>query len=382
MLQKQNAQSMKSLALHKRLKGKIEIRPKRVARDMKDLALLYTPGVGAVSAHIGKHPKDSRLYTMKDNTVAVISDGSAVLGLGNIGSAGALPVLEGKCLIFKQFAGVDAFPIALATQDTQEIIRTIQIMSPVFGGINLEDISAPRCFEIERELKRTLDIPVMHDDQHGTAIVVYAALINAARVVEKKFENLSVVVSGAGPAGTAIAYILKKAGIKNMLVLDSKGILSGSRRNLEPYKQALARATNPRNCNGGLEAAIQGADVFIGVSRTGVMRKEHVTCMAPRPIIFALANPTPEIMPDDAHRAGAWVVATGRSDFPNQINNALVFPGVFRGALDHNVRAITDEMKLKASRALARLIARPTRTRIIPPLFDKRVVPAIAAAIR
>lgn len=351
-------------------------------RTARDLALLYTPGVGAVSLFLAKNKGAFRSYTIKSNSVAVISDGSAVLGLGNIGPEGALPVLEGKCAIFKHFANVDAWPLALATQDTEVIIQTIKAIAPAFGGINLEDISAPRCFEIETRLKRELDIPVMHDDQHGTAIVVLAALINAAKVVGKDFKLMRVVINGAGPAGTAIAYILKKAGIRYMRILDSHGILAPRTKHLEEYKMKLARATNPRGVSGSLEDAIGGANVFIGVSRGGLLRRDHIRLMATSPVIFALANPVPEIMPDEARAAGARVIATGRSDFPNQINNALVFPGVFRGAFDNRVRQITDNMKIHAAYALADLVKKPNVSNIMPPIFDPRVVKTIARAIR
>lgn len=379
---KQNSTQKRALALHRRLAGKITVELKSPIETLSDLSLVYTPGVGAVSTLLGKNPKSSRALTLKGNSVAVISDGSAVLGLGNIGPEGALPVLEGKCMIFKKFAGINAWPLALATQDAEVIIQTIKAIAPAFGGINLEDISAPRCFEIETRLKRELDIPVMHDDQHGTAIVVLAALINAAKVVGKDFKLMRVVISGAGPAGTAVAYILKKAGVKRILVLDSRGILAPRTKHLEEYKMKLARATNPRGVSGSLEDAIGGADVFIGVSRGGLLRQDHIRLMTTSPVIFALANPVPEIMPDEARAAGARVIATGRSDFPNQINNALVFPGVFRGAFDNRVRQITDNMKIRAAYALAGLVKKPNTSHIMPSIFDPRVVKTIARAIR
>ena len=370
-----------SLRLHKKLSGKIEIHNRGEIETLDDLSLLYTPGVGAVSSYLALHKNELRNYTIKKNSVAVISDGSAVLGLGNIGPAGAIPVLEGKCVIFRKFAGIDAFPIALDTQDTLKIIDAIKAIAPVFGGINLEDISAPRCFEIETRLIRELDIPVMHDDQHGTAIVVFAALSNALAVVNKNIGKARIVISGAGPAGTATTHMLLKAGAKNIIVLDSRGIIFKDRRGLEPYKRKLGELTNLERRRGSAADALRGADVFIGVSRGGILSEDHVRLMARHPIVFALANPVPEIMPDLALRAGVRVVATGRSDFPNQINNALVFPGVFRGALDYKVRSITDDMKLKAAHAISKLIPRPTPNRIIPDIFDKRVVKAVAKAI-
>ena len=371
-----------AIKLHKKLQGKISVSGKAAINSARDLSLLYTPGVGAVSTLLAKHPGLSRDYTIKHNSVAVISDGSAVLGLGNIGPEGALPVLEGKCLIFKKFAGVNAWPIALATQDTEMIISIIKAIAPVFGGINLEDISAPRCFEIERRLERELSIPVMHDDQHGTAVVVLAALVNAAKVVGKKFETLRVVISGAGPAGTATVYILREAGIRHIVVLDSKGIVNARRHDLAPYKQLLAKKTNPQKISGGFEEALRGADVFIGVSRGGLLSRDHIKIMATDSIVFALANPVPEIMPEEARAGGALVVATGRSDYPNQINNALVFPGVFRGALDHNVKRITLKIKIAAAMAIASLVKKPKQNHIIPSIFDKHLVKKVSSTIR
>ena len=377
-----NTYAKKSLLLHRKLKGKIEITGKTLLDSQEQLSLLYTPGVGAVSDYVGKHPEQIRKFTVKGNMVAVISDGSAVLGLGNIGPEGAIPVLEGKCIIFKRFASVNAFPIALNTQNTEEIISAVKAISPIFGGINLEDISAPRCFEIEERLHKELTIPVMHDDQHGTAIVVLAALTNALRVVRKNISRVHVVINGAGPAGVAVSRLLVAAGVKNIIILDSGGIIGTHRSGLVPYKKNLLKWTNKNNIQGGLRDALRGADVFIGVSRGSIMNADDMLAMKPKAIIFSLANPIPEIMPEEARRGGAAVIATGRSDFPNQINNALVFPGVFRGALDHNVKAITQEMKLHAARSLARLVAHPRADSIIPSIFDKRVVPAIARAIR
>jgi malate dehydrogenase (oxaloacetate-decarboxylating) len=319
---------------------------------------------------------------MKGNMVAVVSDGSAVLGLGNIGPEAALPVMEGKSMLFKALAGVDAFPIVLATQDTEEIIETVKRIAPGFGGINLEDIAAPRCFEIERRLQEELDIPVMHDDQHGTAMVVLTGFINALKVVKKKKEKVWVVISGAGAAGQAIAELLIIYGVQNIVMLDSRGILGPNRTDLDQHKQALRAETNPEGIDGDLSVAIAGADVFIGVSKGGVLHEDHIRSMADDSIVFALANPVPEIMPDAALAAGARVVATGRSDFANQINNSLGFPGIFRGALDNKVRRITDAMLVKAAKNLAALVARPTAGSIIPNTFDKRVVAAVAKAIR
>ena len=380
-----------ALALHKKLGGKIFTGLAMPIKTREDLSLVYTPGVGAVSSYVAKHPKEARDYTIKGKMVAVISDGSAVLGLGNIGPLGALPVMEGKCALFKTFANVDAFPIVLdpstlvgaSTQEQVDfIVETICAIVPGFGGINLEDFSAPRCFEIEARLKERLDIPVMHDDQHGTAIVVMAALMNAAKVVGKKFESLRVVISGAGAAGTAVAKLLTLSGVKDIIVQDSKGIIVRGRERLTMYKEELADTTNPRGVSGDLNDAMRGADAVVGVSGPGVIKAEHVRRMGERPIVFALANPVPEIMPDEAARAGAVVVATGRSDYPNQINNSLVFPGVFRGALDNRVKKITDEMKLAAAKNLAALVKKPTAQKIIPGPFDKGVMQAVAKAIK
>ncbi len=384
---KKNTNAAQAIALHKKLGGKIRIVPSTPVRNRADLSLVYTPGVAAVSLLVAKNPKLARDYTIKGKMVAVISDGSAVLGLGNIGPYGALPVMEGKCALFKVFADVDAFPIVLdlpAQAGTQkhidEAVETIIRIAPAFGGINLEDFAAPHCFEIEERVKAALDIPVMHDDQHGTAIVVLAALINAAKVVKKPFKKLKVVVAGAGAAGTAVTKLLLLAGIRDIIVLDSKGIVDSSRK--EAHKKELAKKTNPRQVVGGLSEALMGADVVVGVSGPGLMKAEHVRLMAKKAIVFGLANPTPEIMPEEAKKGGAAVVATGRSDYPNQINNSLAFPGVFRGALDNRVRKITDDVKLKAAKNLAALVKRPTADKIIPGPFDKGVMQAVARAIR
>jgi malate dehydrogenase (oxaloacetate-decarboxylating) len=343
---------------------------------------MYTPGVGAVSSYIAKHPKEAREYTIKKNTVAVISDGSAVLGLGNLGALAALPVMEGKCAIFKEMAGVDAFPIVLDTQDTEEIIKVVKAIAPTFGGINLEDISAPRCFIIEERLKQELDIPVMHDDQHGTAVVVTAGLINAAKVVGKKFESLRVVVVGAGAAGRAVTLLLLKAGIQHVIVTDSKGSIYSGRPDLTGYKKELATITNPKKIMGDVMAVVAGADVIVGVSGPGTIAPAHIEKMAKDAIVFALANPIPEIMPEDAKRAGATVVATGRSDYANQVNNSLAFPGIFRGALDRQVKAITDDMKLAAAKKLASLVKKPTAEEVIPSVMTPGLVKAIASIIK
>lgn len=368
-----------ALALHKKLGGKIRVVPAAPVRNRADLSLVYTPGVAAVSSYVAKSKKEARAYTMKGRMVAVISDGSAVLGLGNIGALGALPVMEGKCALFKTFAGVDAFPLVLDTQDTDEIVKTVLAVAPGFGGINLEDIAAPKCFEIEKRVSEALDIPVMHDDQHGTAVVVLAGIINALKVAGKKMSTARVVILGAGAAGTATAKLLKAAGAKNIIVLDSKGIVEVSRP--EPHKQELARL-NTEGIKGGLREALTGADVLLGVSGPNLVKADDIKLMAKKAIIFAMANPTPEIMPDEAKKGGALVIGTGRSDFPNQINNSLAFPGIFRGALDHGITKITDEIKLKAARAIAGLIKKPTANRVVPDMFDKRVAKAVAKAIR
>lgn len=374
--------SKKALALHKKLGGKLRIQPAAPIKNRNDLSLVYTPGVGAVSTFVAKNPKQAREYTMKGRTIAVVSDGSAVLGLGNIGPLGALPVMEGKAALFKTFADLDAVPIVLDTQNPNEIVETVLRIAPGFGGINLEDIAAPQCFDIERRLIERLDVPVMHDDQHGTAIVVLAGLINALKVVKKKIETARIVISGAGAAGTAVAHLLRKAGAKHIIVLDSKGIIGIHRTDLSRHKSELAGFTNPEDLAGGLHSALTGADVLIGVSGPGLAKATDVKLMAKDAIVFALANPVPEIMPSEAKKGGAKVIATGRSDFPNQVNNSLAFPGVFRGALDNKVTKITDEMKLKAAKALAALVPKPTAEKILPDMFDKRVAKAVAKVIR
>lgn len=371
----------RALLAHKKLHGKIEVISKVSVKNSADLSLYYSPGVGAVSSYLAKFPGKARDYTIRRNTIAIVSDGSAVLGLGNVGPIAALPVMEGKAMLFKTFADVDAVPIVLATQDVEEIVETIARIAATFGGINLEDIAAPRCFDVEARLKELLDIPVFHDDQHGTAMVVLAGLLNALRVVGKKIESARIVIAGAGAAGHAIADLLLLGGARDVVVLDSKGILSKDRTDLDAFKQQLLDSTNPRNLSGGIAEALLGADVFIGVSKGKTVTPAMIKTMTKNPIVFALANPVPEIMPNEAKRAGAAVVATGRSDFPNQINNCLGFPGIFRGALDHSVRDITDEMLVQAARKLAKLVSKPTTEMIIPSPFDKRVVKAVASAI-
>ncbi len=374
--------SKKALALHKKLGGKLRINPAAPIKNRNDLSLVYTPGVGVVSTFVAKNPAKARDYTMKGRTIAVISDGSAVLGLGNIGPLGALPVMEGKAALFKTFADLDAVPIVLDTQNPDEIVETIVRIAPAFGGINLEDFAAPQCFDIERRLIERLNIPVMHDDQHGTAIVVLAGIVNALKVVKKKIDAARIVISGAGAAGTAIAYLLRRAGAKHILVLDSKGIIGIHRTDLSRHKMELAGFTNPEDYAGGLRDALTNADVLIGVSGPGLAKASDIKLMAKSAIVFALANPTPEIFPDEAKKGGAVIIATGRSDFPNQLNNALAFPGIFRGAIDHRVTRITEAMKLNAAHALAALIPKPTAEKILPDMFDKRVAKAVAKVIR
>ncbi len=374
--------ALKAMRVHKALRGKISIVPKAKVSNKVDLSVYYTPGVGAVSSFLAKNKEKTREYTMKSNMVAVVSDGSAVLGLGNIGPEAALPVMEGKAMLFKALGGVDAFPIVLATQDIESIIATVKNIAPGFGGINLEDIAAPRCFEIESRLKAELDIPVMHDDQHGTALVVVAGLINALKVVKKHPHQIRIVISGSGAAGQAIAKLLLLFGVGDILMVDSKGILSPTRADLDRHKLEMVQLTNKENRSGTLQDAFVSSDVFIGVSKGGTVKKEDIARMNKSPIVFSLANPLPEIMPEEAKAGGAAVIATGRSDFENQINNSLGFPGIFRGALDHGVRDITDGMLLAAAKKLAALVKRPTAKQIIPSTFDSRVAKAVASAIR
>jgi len=370
------------LKYHLDLKGKIEVISRAKIETREDLALAYTPGVAEPCKEIALHPETVYEYTRKGNMVAVITDGSAVLGLGNIGPEASLPVMEGKCILFKEFAGVDAFPLALKTQDVNEFVRTVELLSPMFGGINLEDIAAPRCFEIERLLRERLDIPVFHDDQHGTAIVVLAGLLNALTVAGKNLIEAQIVINGGGAAGTAIAKLLLAAGAQHILVVDSVGIISVDRSDLNEEKKELAALTNSQAKQGNLAEALNGADIFIGVSKPGLLKAEFIGSMNTKPIIFALANPTPEIFPDEAKQAGAFIVATGRSDFPNQVNNVLAFPGIFRGLLDGRITEITDALCIAASRAIAGVVENPTVENILPSPFEKTVATAVANAIR
>ncbi len=371
-----------SVELHKKFHGKLAVVSKVPVNSREDLSLAYTPGVGRVCEEIAKDKSLSRELTWKGNTVAVVTDGSAVLGLGNLGADAAMPVMEGKAVLFKEFANVDAVPICLSTQDTEAIIAAVKAIAPSFGGINLEDISAPRCFEIEDRLKQELDIPVMHDDQHGTATVVLAALINALKLKGIPKEQARVVINGAGAAGIAVTDLLLGYGIPNIIVCDSKGIVAGGRDDLNPVKQGLAARTNPERRTGSLQDALKGADVFIGVSVKNAVTQDMVKSMADKPVVFALANPIPEIMPDEARAAGAFITATGRSDFPNQINNVLAFPGIFRGALDHQVSRITDAMLVKAAESLAAHVTELSVDCILPNPLDKSVAAKVAAAIQ
>jgi malate dehydrogenase (oxaloacetate-decarboxylating) len=374
----------KAIALHKKLGGKIRIVPAAPVRNRADLALVYTPGVAAVSSLVAKDHAQARTYTMKGRTVAVISDGSAVLGLGNIGALGSLPVMEGKAALFKTFADVDAVPIVLDTQDADEIVETVLRIAPAFGGINLEDIAAPKCFDIEKRVIDALDIPVMHDDQHGTAVVVLAGLINAVKVVKKELNKCTIVIAGVGAAGVATMRLVKKFAPKaEIIAVDSKGVVWKGRTDLNVTKQLLIDEKIIAAEQGGdLTSAIANADVFLGVSQPRTLTAEMVKTMARDAIVFAMANPTPEIMPDAAKKGGAKVIATGRSDFPNQINNSLAFPGIFRGALDNKVRKITDAHKIAAAKAIASLIKKPTAGKIVPDMFDKRVARAVAKVIK
>ena len=373
---------MDAIELSKKIGGKIEMKSKKKLTK-ESLSVLYTPGVADVCKAIAKNKKLSFEYTIRKNTVAVISDGSAVLGLGNIGPEAGLPVMEGKALLFKELGGIDAIPIVLKTQDTEEIIDIVKKISPTFGGINLEDISAPRCFEIERRLKEELDIPVMHDDQHGTAIVVLAGLINALIVVKKDIEKVRIVISGAGAAGVAIMNLLMNYGAKHIIMVDSTGIIYAERPDgMNDSKMEIAKITNRENLKGTLEDALRGADVFIGVSAPNIISHLDVAKMNSDAIVFAMSNPIPEIMPDEAKKGGAVIVATGRSDYPNQINNVLVFPGIFRGALDSRTKKITEVHKLKAAKALASLIKKPTRDKIIVNALDKRAAKVVAAVFK
>jgi len=369
------------IEFHRKFKGKLEIKSKVPVKTKKDLSLAYTPGVAEVSEVIAKDSTLAYELTSKWNTVAIVSDGTAVLGLGDIGPTAALPVMEGKAILFKEFGGVDAIPLCLDTKDTEEIIKTVKYIAPVFGGINLEDISAPRCFEIEERLKKELNIPVFHDDQHGTAIVVLAGLINSLKLVNKNIGNIKVVINGAGSAGIAISKLLLTYGVKNFLLLDSKGIISKGREGVNKYKLGVIEKSNIQG-QGNLSDALVDADVFIGVSKANLVTEEMVKSMHKDPIIFAMANPISEISPELAIAAGAAVVATGRSDYPNQINNVLVFPGIFRGVLDSRAHQVTEEMKLEAAKALAELVKIPVKDKIIPDPFEKGVADTIANAVK
>lgn len=376
--------SEKALALHKEWNGKIETTPKCEVKSREDLALAYTPGVAEPCKVIAEDKEAAYQYTIKSNTVAVVSDGSAVLGLGNIGAAAAMPVMEGKAVLFKEFGNVNAFPICLDTQDTEEIIKTVVNIAPAFGGINLEDISAPRCFEIESRLKELLDIPVFHDDQHGTAIVVLAGIINALKVTGKKKEDCKIVVNGAGSAGIAISKLLLRYGFPYLTLCDKSGILNKDSKDLNWMQKEIMEVTNPEGKSGTLADAFVGADIFVGVSAPNIVSEEMVASMNKDAILFAMANPTPEIMPDLAKKAGAKVVGTGRSDFPNQVNNVVAFPGIFKGALEGRATQITEEMKLAAALALASLVPEDelNENNILPEAFDPRVADVVSAAVK
>lgn len=372
----------KALELHEKNQGKLEVVSKVKVNDAMDLALAYTPGVAEPCKKIHEDNELAYKYTNKGNMVAVVTDGSAVLGLGNIGGSAGMPVMEGKSVLFKEFGNVDAFPICLNTQDTEEIISTVKAISPSFGGINLEDIAAPRCFEIEKRLIEELDIPVFHDDQHGTAVIVLSAVINALRIVKKDISDVKIVISGAGAAGIAISNLLTLAGAKNNLILNSRGIIDPDDEKLDEARREIARTTNPNKVKGDLKTAMENADIFIGVSAPGILTKEMVSSMNHDAIVLAMANPVPEIYPDEAKEAGAKVVGTGRSDYPNQVNNVLVFPGIFRGALDAKADKITDDMKLSAAYAIAHMVEQPVEDRILPEAFNKDVARNVANAVK
>ena len=373
-----------SLKLHEEHHGKISVESKVKVANMKDLSLAYTPGVAQPCREIHADAEAIYRYTAKGNLVAVVSDGSAVLGLGNIGAKATMPVMEGKAILFKEFADIDAFPICLDTQDTEEIIRTVKYLAPTFGGINLEDISAPRCFEIEKRLRQELDIPVFHDDQHGTAIVVSAGILNALRLVGKQLERARFVINGAGSAGISIATLLMEIGARDIIMVDRMGILCEGEEWMNPAQAAMAQKTNREHLRGSLKDAMKGRDIFIGVSAPDIVNAEMVASMNSDAIVFAMANPVPEIMPDEAKKGGARVVATGRSDFPNQINNVLVFPGIFRGALDARAGDISETMKIAAAKAIAAIVKDDELSEeyIIPDAFNKAVVKAVAEAVK
>ena len=374
----------KAIFLHKQWHGKIETTSKAPVKNREDLSIAYTPGVAAPCRIIAEDPDAAYTYTLKANTVAVVSDGSAVLGLGNIGPEAAMPVMEGKCVLFKEFGNINAFPICLSTQDPDEIVEAVKAIAPPFVGINLEDISAPRCFDIEERLKKELDIPVFHDDQHGTAIVVLAGIINSLKITGKKKEDCRVVVNGAGSAGIAIAKLLLRYGFIDVTLCDRQGILRSGMEGLNWMQESMMEVTNPRGLSGSLSDALKDADIFVGVSAPGIVSKEMVASMHPDAILFAMANPVPEIMPDEARAAGARIVGTGRSDFPNQVNNVIAFPGIFKGALEGRATQITEEMKLAAAEAIAGLVSDDQLSEefILPEAFDPRVAQAVSAAVK
>ncbi|MBU2068202.1 NAD-dependent malic enzyme [Patescibacteria group bacterium] len=372
----------KSLELHAKKKGKLEIKSKLPLNNKTDLSVAYTPGVAEPCREIAKNPAEVYKYTIKGNSVAVVTNGSAVLGLGNIGAQAALPVMEGKCVLFKKFANIDAYPICLDTQNPKEIIKAVKLIAPGFGGINLEDIKAPDCFEVEEKLEKELDIPVFHDDQHGTAIVTLAALINSLKIVNKKADQIKIIINGAGAAGIAVTKLLLAYGVKNIILIDSTGTIYPGREKLNSAKKEIAKVTNLKKENGKIEHVIKGADVFIGISVANVLKSEWVKIMAPKSIVFAMANPVPEIMPNQAKKAGAMIIATGRSDFPNQINNVLAFPGIFRGLLDNRAKKVTLKMKLEVAKTLASIVKNPTPDKIIPSVFDKQIVKRISQSIK
>lgn len=376
-----NNYGQRSLEAHKKTGGKISIQSKMPLETKEDLSIAYTPGVAEPCSAIAQNRMASYDYTSKGNMVAVVSDGSAVLGLGNIGPEASLPVMEGKAVLFKKFADIDAFPIVLDTQDTEEIIQAVKAIAPTFGGINLEDIAAPKCFEVEERLKEICNIPVMHDDQHGTAIVTLAGMINAMRVTGKELGDLKIVINGSGAAGVAIVKLLQHVGVKDVIMCDSKGTIYEGRHHLNPIKKKMAKITNDTGVKGSLSDALYDADVFIGVSAPGVLTGDMIKRMKEDPIIFAMANPIPEIMPDEAKEAGARIVATGRSDFPNQINNVLAFPGMFRGVLDARAHNFTYDMFVAAARAIANGVENPTEEEIIPSPFDERIPRIVAETI-
>lgn len=377
-----NKHDFDSIALnkHKDLKGKIEVNPKAEVKDENDLSIYYTPGVGAVSKELAKNPEKAKDLTIKSDMIAVVSDGSAVLGLGNVGPEAALPVMEGKAMLLKELAGLNGFPLCLDTQEPEEIIQTIKHVAPVFAGINLEDIAAPKCFEIETRLQAELNIPVIHDDQHATAIAVLAGLINALKVVGKNKADCRVVIIGSGAAGNGVAKLLAKWGIGDITMVDSKGIISKKRADLDKDKKELLSITNKAELDGDLKKAVNGADIVLGLSQPGLLNAEDIATMNKDAVVFAMANPTPEIYPDEARAGGAVVIATGRSDYPNQINNVLVFPGMFKGAVATNTSYVSDDIKLRAAEKLAGVVTNPTAEKIIPGVFDEGVVDAIVSA--